>query len=243
MEKLVQASLEAGRPIILCAPYGEQSRVTIRGEADRLRSEGKDGVAQAFKEANTFAWLLAKAQFHPAFRESLGGADIYVDEAGLLDNPTALQLVELVIDLGARVIFQGDARQLQPVGRGRPLHLLQQELALGLHVNRLDISRRQTAIEDKRLTRDLSSGSLDRFVKALNCLIERGLIQEAKIEQAVEAVLKNKRENRKLSSGVPLTGSAKRFRIAFTRHTKLSTRIHNSQESPPIDSEISNPQS
>jgi conjugative relaxase-like TrwC/TraI family protein len=196
MEKLVQASLEAGRPIVLCAPYGEQSRDTIRGEASRLQAEGKTETARVFSEANTVAWLLAKAQFQPVFRESLRGGDIFVDEAGLLDNPTALQLIELVNDLGARVIFQGDTRQLQPVGRGRPLHLLERELALGLHVNRLDISRRQMAIEDKRLAQDLSSGNLERFVKALDRLIERGSVVEAKIEQAIEAGLKNKRENR-----------------------------------------------
>jgi conjugative relaxase-like TrwC/TraI family protein len=196
VEKLLQASLEAGRPIILCAPYGEQSRVTIRGEASRLQAEEKTKIAQVFSEANTVAWLLAKAQFQPAFRESLRGGDIYVDEASLLDNPTALQLVELANDLGARVIFQGDTRQLQPVGRGRPLHLLERELALGLHVNRLDISRRQMAIEDKRLARELSSGDAERFVKALDCLIGRGSVKEAKIEQAIEAALRNKRENR-----------------------------------------------
>jgi hypothetical protein len=62
MEKLVQASLEADRPVDLCAPYGEQSRVGIRGEATRLEAEGKK-VARAFSESNTVAWLLAKAQF------------------------------------------------------------------------------------------------------------------------------------------------------------------------------------
>jgi conjugative relaxase-like TrwC/TraI family protein len=196
MEKLVDASLAAGRPIILCAPYGEQSRVAIRGEANRLKAEGKREIAGAFSEANTVAWLLAKAQFQPRFRENLRGADIYVDEASLLDNPTSLELIELANDLGARVIFQGDTRQLQPVGRGQPLHLLERELALGLHVDRLDISRRQIAIEDKRLARDLSSGNLEQFVKALDSLIERGSVEEGKIKDAIQAVLKNKRENR-----------------------------------------------
>lgn len=196
MEKLVQASLEAGRPVVMCAPYGEQSRVTIRGEASRLKAEGKREIAGAFSEANTVAWLLAKAQFQPSFRESLRGSDIYVDEASLLDNPMASQLIELANALGARLIFQGDTRQLQPVGRGRPLLLLERELSLGLQINRLDISRRQMTIEDKRLARDLSSGDVERFVKALDWLIERGSVQEAKIEQAIEAALKNKRENR-----------------------------------------------
>lgn len=196
LEKLVQASLHAGRPVVLCAPYGEQARVTIRGEATRLEAERKKKVARVFSDANTVDWLLSKAQFQPAFRESLRCADLYVDEASLLDNRTALQLIKVANDLRARVIFQGDTRQLQPVGRGRPLHLLERELALGLQVNRLDISRRHMAIEDKQLARDLSSGDVERFMKALDSLIERGSVLEAKLEKAIEAMLKNKRENR-----------------------------------------------
>jgi hypothetical protein len=126
----------------------------------------------------------------------LRGTDIYVDEASLLDNPTALQLINLANDLDARVIFQGDTRQLQPVGRGRPLHLLERELALGLNVNRLDVSRRQIAIEDKQLARDLSCGSVERFTRALDRLVERGSVQEARIENAVRTVLENKERNR-----------------------------------------------
>jgi hypothetical protein len=35
MERLVRASLDASRPIVLVAPYGEQSRVTLRAEAEK----------------------------------------------------------------------------------------------------------------------------------------------------------------------------------------------------------------
>jgi hypothetical protein len=65
-------------------------------------------VAQAFAEANTVAWLLNKTRFDPEFRKSLRGADIYVDEASLLDNQTTLGLVALAMGIDARVIFQGD---------------------------------------------------------------------------------------------------------------------------------------
>src|SRR6266481_7670157 len=83
MERLVRASLDADRPVVLVAPYGEQSRVTLRAEAERAT---RPDVAQAFREANTVAWLLNKARFAPEFRESLRRADIYVDEGSLLDN-------------------------------------------------------------------------------------------------------------------------------------------------------------
>src|SRR5258707_10803628 len=92
MERLVRASLDAGRPVALIAPYGEQSRVTLRAEAEKA---SRSDVARAFAEANTVAWLLNKTRFNPQFRESLRGADIYVDEASLLDNQSMLVLVTL----------------------------------------------------------------------------------------------------------------------------------------------------
>src|ERR1700739_102944 len=113
MERLVRASLDAGRPVALVAPYGEQSRVTLRAEAQKAK---RPDVARAFSEANTVAWLLNKARFSPEFRESLRGADIYVDEASLLDNQTMLGLVSLARDIEARVIFQGDRKKLRAVG-------------------------------------------------------------------------------------------------------------------------------
>jgi len=42
MERLVQASIDGSRTVVLCAPYGEQSRMTIRGEASRLDEEAED---------------------------------------------------------------------------------------------------------------------------------------------------------------------------------------------------------
>jgi len=65
MERLVRASLDAGRPVALVAPYGEQSRVTLRSEAERL---SRPDVAAAFREANTVAWLLNKTRFSAEFR-------------------------------------------------------------------------------------------------------------------------------------------------------------------------------
>src|SRR5258708_36483365 len=36
LERLVRASIDAGRPVALVAPYGGQSRVTLRSEAERV---------------------------------------------------------------------------------------------------------------------------------------------------------------------------------------------------------------
>jgi conjugative relaxase-like TrwC/TraI family protein len=189
MERLVRASLDAGRPVALVAPYGEQSRVTLRAEAEKAT---RPDVAQAFREANTVAWLLNKARFNPQFRESLRGADIYVDEASLLDNQSMLGLVTLARGTDARVIFQGDTQQLPAVGRGQPLAMLERELGFGMQARRIDVTRRQLSIEDKRLSQELSSGDTARFSAAIERLIERGAIRRGGIDDAVQAILTNR---------------------------------------------------
>jgi conjugative relaxase-like TrwC/TraI family protein len=193
MERLVRASLDAGRPVALVAPYGEQSRVTLRSEAERL---SRPDVAAAFRDANTVAWLLNKTRFSAEFRDSLWGADIYVDEASLLDNQTMLDLVSLANDVDARVIFQGDTQQLPAVGRGQPLAMLERELGFGLQVGRINVTRRQLKLEDKRVAQELSSGDAARFSAAIETLIERGAIRRAGINEAVEAVLANRNARR-----------------------------------------------
>src|SRR6201984_3788051 len=92
----------------------------------------------------------------------------------------------------ARVIFQGDTKQLQAVGRGQPLAMLERELAFGMHVGRIDVTRRQLKIEDKRLSRELSSGDAKRFCAATEKLIARGAIRRGGIEDAVQAILANR---------------------------------------------------
>lgn len=193
MERLVRASLDAGRPVALVAPYGEQSRVTLRSEAERLI---RPDVAAAFCDANTVAWLLNKTRFSAEFRESLRGADIYVDEASLLDNETMLELVNLANNVDARVIFQGDTQQLPAVGRGQPLAMLERELGLGMHVGRINVTRRQLKLEDKRVAQELSSGDAARFSSAIETLIGRGAIRRGGITEAVDAILANRNAKR-----------------------------------------------
>jgi ATP-dependent exoDNAse (exonuclease V) alpha subunit len=106
---------------------------------------------------------LNKTRFSAEFRESLRGADIYVDEASLFDNETMLELVSFANDVDARVIFQGDTQQLPAVGRGQPLAMLERELGFGMHVGRINVTRRQLKLEDKRVAQELSSGDAPRF--------------------------------------------------------------------------------
>jgi hypothetical protein len=62
LEKLVDQSLQAGRSVFVCAPYGEQARVTLRNESPRLEASGQKEVSQIFAQANTVDHLLVKSE-------------------------------------------------------------------------------------------------------------------------------------------------------------------------------------
>jgi conjugative relaxase-like TrwC/TraI family protein len=217
LERLVDQSQKGGRPVFLCAPYGEQARVTLREEASRIEAGGRHEVARVFAQANTVDHLLLKAGNDP---QPFRGADIYVDEAGLLDTHKALALVRLAERVDARVIFQGDTQQMAAVGRGQPIKLLQDELKLGMHVPRASISRRQLSVEDKKLSKDLSSGKPEKFVAAVQTMIDRGMIRETAPDIAIEKVAREIVEARALGKEVVAVSSVHRISEA------LSNRVH-----------------
>ncbi|MES2704978.1 MAG: MobF family relaxase [Verrucomicrobiota bacterium] len=217
MEMLVSDSLAAGRPVILTAPYGEQSRVTMRAEAPRLTADGRTAVAAAFAEANTVAHLLQRVRSNPEFRASLAKADIFVDEAGLLDTPTAAALARLARETGARLIFQGDTEQKLAVGRGSPLVALQERLGLGMKVERAAISRRQRGGEDKQLAADLSSGDPARFQTALDRFEQRGDLKQAEPMEAIGMAARKALEARAAGQDLLLFSSVHRLCSAISQ--------------------------
>jgi hypothetical protein len=70
--------------------------------------------------------------------------------------------------------------------------LLERELGLGMQVGRINVTRRQLRIEDKRISQELSSGDALRFSAAIETLIERGAIRCGGIDGAVQAILANR---------------------------------------------------
>jgi ATP-dependent exoDNAse (exonuclease V) alpha subunit len=103
-----------------------------------------------------------------------------------------LGLVNLARQLDARVIFQGDTQQLQAVCHGQPLAMLEKDVGFGMHVGRINVTRRQQKLDDKRISQELSSGDAARFIAAMEKLIERGSIRQGGIDEAVEAILANR---------------------------------------------------
>ncbi|RYD25311.1 MAG: hypothetical protein EOP86_27480, partial [Verrucomicrobiaceae bacterium] len=217
LELLVGDSLAAGRRAVLTAPYGEQSRVTMRAEAPRLAAEGKAAEAEAFGAANTVAHLLQRVRANPESRAALRHADIFVDEAGLLDTPTAAALARLARETGARLILQGDTEQKLAVGRGSPLTALQERLGLGMHVGRAAISRRQLREEDKRLAADLSSGDFARFQAALDRFEQRGDLRQAEPAEAIALAAKRALEARAGGQDLLLFSSVHRLCSAISQ--------------------------
>ena len=217
LEQLVGESQRAGRPVFICAPYGEQARVTLRNESPRLEAAEHKEIARVFAQANTVDSLLMRARNEPAL---LRRADIYVDEAGLLDTPKALALVREAERAGARVIFQGDTEQMAAVGRGQPIKLLQEELKLGMHVPRASISRRQLTVADKELAADLSSGDAHKFAGAVRQMLDRGMIRQTPPDEAVETVAKEIVDARAAGKEIVAVSSVHRISDA------LAERIH-----------------
>ena len=100
-----------------------------------------------------------------------------------------LELVSLANDLDARVIFQRGTQQLPAVGRGQPLATLEREIGFGMQVRRINVTRRQLKLEDKRVAQELSSGDAVRFSAAIETLLERGGIRRGGITGAVHGTV------------------------------------------------------
>jgi hypothetical protein len=64
--------------------------------------------------------------------------------------------------------------------------------AFGTQVGRINVTRRQLRLEDKRLAQELSSGDAKRFRAAIESLIDRGAIRRGSIDEAVHLILCNR---------------------------------------------------
>jgi hypothetical protein len=74
--------------------------------------------------------------------------------------------------------------------------MLEREIEFGMQVGRINVTRRQLKLEDKRIAQELSSGDAARFGAAIETLIERGGIRRGGITEAVEAILANRNAKR-----------------------------------------------
>jgi conjugative relaxase-like TrwC/TraI family protein len=113
---------------------------------------------------------LEKGKFRPT-------ADmlLYVDEAGMMDIENTAKLLEIQRKTGCRMILAGDVDQLDPVGAGSGLRILQEEL----EADELKEIRRQRKAEDKALANDFYSVETEEQSHALwERLQGRGMVTQ-----------------------------------------------------------------
>jgi hypothetical protein len=67
--------------------------------------------------------------------------------------------------------------------------MLERELGFGMQVGRINVTRRQLRLQDKRLAQELSSGDAVRFSTAIEALIASGAIRRGGTDEAVQTIL------------------------------------------------------
>lgn len=111
LEEVLPAIASADRPVALMAPTNKAT--------DNL-------IADGFKRATTVqAFLLDEKG-----QKQIENGVIVVDEAGQIGNPTFVRLTEIAKQRNARIIAVGDVNQHQPIERGHPLKLLEQQAGI-----------------------------------------------------------------------------------------------------------------
>lgn len=88
---------------------------------------------------------LEKGQFKPTAKTL-----IYIDEAGMLDIEATSKLLKIQRETGCRMLFAGDVDQVNPVGAGNGLRILQSEIK----ADELKEIRRQRKSEKRKIAED-----------------------------------------------------------------------------------------
>ncbi len=124
------------------------------------------------QNAMTVERLLQDKDNHP----TLTGRAIIVDEAGMVSGRQMQELLSLASRFDARVIFSGDARQLQSVEASDALRILQKESRLAT-VGLREVQRQQTK-EYKEAIKTLRTDPAKGFEKLekMGAVMESGLL-------------------------------------------------------------------
>ena len=156
--KSVRAAFDAiDRPVEMLAPSASASRGTLRDEG--------------FAKADTVAAFLLSDKRQQAIKDGV----IWVDEAGLLPVRDLAKLTEIAKAQDARLVLQGDPKQMKAVVRhGDMLNVLQSHA--GLEVGRLTEIWRQKHQGYKAAVADIAAGKL---TAGLDRLADLGWVKQA----------------------------------------------------------------
>lgn len=186
---------DQGRQLVVLAP-------TLKGAQEAARSlEAPAFSVHKLLHANGFRWdengrytRLKPGESDPDSGKTYRGprseyrlrkgARVVVDEAGMLDQDTALALTQLADQYGAGVVLMGDRAQLPAVGRGGVL-----DHASKVSVDRADIDVVHRFTDPKYAALSLRMRDRDKPASLFNDLYEGGHIRiHSSTEEAVAAM-------------------------------------------------------
>lgn len=191
-KKLLDAE---GRQLVVLAP-------TLKGAQEAARSlEAPAFSVHKLLHANGFRWdengrytRLKPGETDPNTGKMYRGpqgdyrltkeARVVVDEAGMLDQDTALALTQLADQYGAGLVLMGDRAQLPAVGRGGVL-----DHAAKIAVERADIDVVHRFTDAQYAELSLRMRSREKPAELFNDLYTRGHVRiHTSMEEAVEAM-------------------------------------------------------
>ena len=121
-------------------------------------------------ESMSIAKLLGRLDRGAALTDTMPGLNaksvVVLDEAGMTDTEQVRRLMRHIDDAGAKLILQGDMKQLQPIGAGAGMSLVSEQLGQA----ELTEIRRQKQVED----RDIAGAFYDRDNQGRIILDNRG---------------------------------------------------------------------
>lgn len=165
----VSQMIEGGRVVVLEGKAGAGKSTALRSVVEKYRQQGARviGSATAWRIANqlgrdcgieskaTDAWLRDQSFLEPS-------TVLIVDEAGQLSSRQMHRILVEADRKGSKIILCGDRRQLQAIGAGSGLRIVA-EIA---PVAQLDVIQRQRSLWLRQAVEDLSSGKVERALKA-----------------------------------------------------------------------------
>ena len=149
LQEIAAALAQAGHRMQTLAPTSQA--------VDVLRKDG-------FVSADTVAQLLANKKL----QESLAGAVLVIDEAGLLSARQLDRLFRIADEQNCRVLIQYDLGQHRSVERGSPVRDL--ERYAGLEAAKISVVRRQKPKEYRSAVEDLMAGKVEKAFARLTAM-------------------------------------------------------------------------
>lgn len=142
-------------------------------------------------ESMSITKLLGRLDRGAALTDTMPGLNsksvVVLDEAGMVDTEQVRRLMRHVDDAGAKLILQGDMKQLQPIGAGAGMALVSEKLGQA----ELTEIRRQKQVED----RDIAQAFYDRDDQGRIILDNRGPKSRSQVASK-GALVWNKLEDR-----------------------------------------------